>query len=98
MIKRFVAEMKKINFILFIAFLFVIQPKNLFAQKHSKLENLPRYDNKKIHFGFTLGINNMDFKIKQVPDISDFDSLYVLEAQKQKGFNLGIVSNLANLS
>ena len=66
----------------------------IFAQKYPKLQNLPRYDSKKIHFGFTLGINNMDFKIKQVANINDFDSLYVLEAQKQKGFNLGIVSNL----
>lgn len=94
MIKRFVAEMKKLNFILFITLLFAMLSMDLFAQKHPKLQNLPRYDNKKIHFGFTLGINNMDFKIKQVSNISDFDSLYVLEAQKQKGFNLGIVSNL----
>ena len=55
-----------------------------FAQKHPKLKTSHK-DNKKIHFGFTLGINNMDFKIKQVLNISDFDSLYVLEAQKQKG-------------
>ena len=94
MIKRFVAEMNKLTFILFIFLLFAILPMDTFAQKHPKLQNLPSYDNKKIHFGFTLGINNMDFKIKQVPNISDFDSLYVLEAQKQKGFNLGIVSNL----
>ena len=86
--------MRRLTFILFITFLVTILPMEIFAQKYPKLQNLPRYDSKKIHFGFTLGINNMDFKIKQVANINDFDSLYVLEAQKQKGFNLGIVSNL----
>ncbi len=69
-------------------------PLQSIAQKHPKLQNLPRYDRKKIHFGFTMGINTMDFRIKQKANIADFDSLFVLEAQNQKGFNLGIVSNL----
>ncbi|MBC8265786.1 MAG: PorT family protein [Flavobacteriales bacterium] len=94
MINRFLAEMKKlVNIILPILFI-ASMPLQIYGQKHPKLQNLPRYDNKKIHFGFTMGINSMDFKIKQVANISDFDSLYVLEAQNQKGFNLGIVSNL----
>ena len=56
-------------------------------------KNLPRYDNKKIHFGFTLGINALDFKIKYNDEIIYKDSLYVLNSNNQKGFNLGIVSN-----
>ena len=94
MINRFLAEMKKLVTIL-LPILFVANiPLQSFAQKHPKLQNLPRYDNKKIHFGFTMGINTMDFRIKPVANISDFDSLYILESQNQKGFNLGIVSNL----
>ncbi|SVC60171.1 uncharacterized protein METZ01_LOCUS313025 [marine metagenome] len=94
MINRFLAEMKKLVTIL-LPLLFVANiPLQSFAQKHPKLKNLPRYDNKKIHFGFTMGINTMDFRIKPVANISDFDSLYILESQNQKGFNLGIVSNL----
>ena len=74
--------------------LFIINmPLQIFGQKHPKLQNLPRYDNKKIHFGFTMGINSMDFRIKQIANITNLDSLYVLESQNQKGFNLGIVSN-----
>ena len=34
------------------------------AQLHQTPKNLPRYDFKKMHFGFTLGINSLDFKIK----------------------------------
>ena len=75
--------------------LFIINmPLQIFGQKHPKLQNLPRYDNKKIHFGFTMGINSMDFRIKQIANITNLDSLYVLESQNQKGFNSGIVSNL----
>ena len=94
MINRFLAEMKKLLAIL-LPILFIANiPLQIFAQKHPKLQNQSRYDNKKIHFGFTMGINTMDFKIKPVANIADFDSLYVLESQNQKGFNLGIVSNL----
>ena len=94
MINRFLAEMKKLVTIL-LPLLFVINtPLQSFAQKYPNLQNLPRYDNKKIHFGFTMGINTMDFRITPVANISDFDSLYILESQNQKGFNLGIVSNL----
>ena len=94
MIKRFLAEMKKLVKIILPILFIANMPLQIFGQKHLKLQNLPRYDNKKIHFGFTMGINSMDFRIKQIANITNFDSLYVLESQNQKGFNLGIVSNL----
>ena len=52
MINRFLAEMKKlVNIILPILFI-ASMPLQIYGQKHPKLQNLPRYDNKKIHFGF----------------------------------------------
>ena len=66
---------------------------NINAQKNKLPQNLPRYDFKKMHFGITIGINSLDFKIKYDPDYAFQDSLYVLESNNQKGFNLGIVSN-----
>ena len=65
---------------------------NIFAQRHTVPLNLPNYDRKAIHFGFLIGLNSMDFKISQ-NNISS-DSLFILQSQEQKGFNLGIVSNL----
>jgi len=67
---------------------------NIFAQKYRKPQNLARYDFKKLHFGFTLGINELDFNIQKNPNILDNDSLLTLKTRRQKGFNLGIVSNL----
>lgn len=82
--------MKKYLFL--IIFKFVIT-NIVIAQLHPQPKNLPRYDFKKMHFGFTLGINSLDFKIKNNPKIIYQDSLYVLHSNNQKGFNLGIVSN-----
>ena len=65
-----------------------------FGQRHKKPQNLPRYDFKKIHFGFTLGINSLNFNINKNKKFLDNDTLLSTLSQDQKGFNLGIVSNL----
>ena len=65
-----------------------------YGQRHKKPQNLPRYDFKKIHFGFTLGINSLNFNLAKNDDFLNNDSLLTLLASDQKGFNLGIVSNL----
>ena len=67
---------------------------NVVAQQYKKPQNLPRYDHKKIHFGFTLGINELNFNLKKNSNTIDNDSLLTLYTKSQKGFNLGIVSNL----
>ncbi len=54
------------------------------------LQNLEKFDRKKIHFGFALGINVADFRMEHNLN----DSLYRLESQRQSGFNLGIISDL----
>ena len=81
--------MKKILF-----FLLLISSFSSFGQRHKKPQNLPRYDFKKIHFGFTLGINSLNFNINKNKKFLDNDTLLSTLSQDQKGFNLGIVSNL----
>jgi hypothetical protein len=54
--------------------------------------NLPNYDNKPIHFGFLIGLNSLDFKLTPVSNVED--ELFVIQSQSQKGFNLGVVSNM----
>jgi hypothetical protein len=82
--------MKKI--FLNILFLTIIS-NSVLAQLRPVPKNLPRYDNEKMHFGFTLGINSLDFNIKHNEEVMFQDSLFVLHSNNQKGFNLGIVSN-----
>ena len=50
---------KRVRFIFFI-FIFVSTHSGLFAQKQ-KPKNESWYDEKLLHFGFSLGFNTMDF-------------------------------------
>ena len=56
-------------------------------------KNLPKYDQKKWHFGFTLGINSMGFVVKPVEAPNYNDTLLVIQPQSSLGFNIGIVAN-----
>jgi hypothetical protein len=64
------------------------------AQRREIIKNLPKYDRQIVHFGFILGMNNMNFVVKQNPNIKSYDSVYVVESKGESGFTLGIVSNL----
>ena len=75
-------------------FFFISVAFSSYSQRHKKPRNLPRYDFKKIHFGFTLGINSLNFHIKKNNNFLINDTLLTMLAEDQKGFNLGIVSNL----
>ncbi|MCF8296445.1 MAG: PorT family protein [Saprospiraceae bacterium] len=66
---------------------------SLHAQRR-KVENLPKYDYKKYHFGFTLGFNQMNFVVTPDKNRQQFDSLMVIEPVAEMGFNIGIVSSL----
>jgi len=60
-------------------------------------KNLPEYDYKWLHFGFTVGTNVMDFSIVKADNFfstSEFNQVYAVENQPNVGFNLGPVSNL----
>jgi len=62
--------------------------------QRNKVENLPKYDKQRLHFGFLLGINKTDFTVNRIGTFTHLDSLYVVEVNPTSGFNLGIVSNL----
>lgn len=80
---------------------------DLWAQS-TTVPNQPRYDRKKIHFGFYLGVNQMLYSIKMKPGFTNFtyyqeqipefnaDSAWLrnVEAVPQLGFTVGIVSDL----
>ncbi|UTW63257.1 PorT family protein [bacterium SCSIO 12741] len=66
------------------------------AQRHryklKKITNLSTFDDKLVHFGFSLGVNTAGFR--QENDLSRNDSLKIVETNPQLGFNLGIVGAL----
>lgn len=77
---------------LLITLSFLLFSISSFAQK-PKVENLQRFDNKKLHFGFSLGINSGGFAVHRNPFNPLVDSLSNIEVVNQSGFNLGIVSD-----
>ena len=74
-----------------ISAVFAIGFFNGFSQSKPLL-NLGDFDNKKVHFGFSLGLNTASFLMES--DLSKSDSLIGLEILPQSGFNLGIISDL----
>jgi len=72
---------------------FLISHLNLSGQKQ-KPKNESWYDEKLLHFGFSLGFNTMDFNIS--PDQSNFeiDSLFPEVSILNPGINIQIVTNL----
>ena len=85
--------LSKLSQRLFILML-VLSPILVSAQKYSHKKtilNLREFDEKKLHFGFILGINSGDFALQY--DLSENDSLIGLYTQKQPGFNIGTVTD-----
>jgi hypothetical protein len=57
-----------------------------------KPQNLPGYDFKRLHFGFTIGLNTMDFGIRR-PVMVD-SSIFADVSRISPGFQVSIVSDL----
>jgi hypothetical protein len=65
----------------------------MFGQKQ-RPKNESWYDEKPIHFGFSLGINTMDFNITPAQTFFVSDSLYPEVTKLNPGINIQIVTNL----
>ncbi len=63
-----------------------------FAQKLPR--NLPRYDRKPVHFGFSLGLNYYDFRIQEIEDLAGLEDYYSVRSTVSPGYTIRIVSNL----
>ena len=74
-------------------FCILIISQNLWGQI-LKPKNESWYDEKVLHFGFTLGFNTMDFNITPSQTFLESDSLYPEVSKLNPGINIQIVSNL----
>jgi hypothetical protein len=66
----------------------------LAQRRNGVVENLPKFDRRPYHFGFLLGANQMNFALKTVSDMTQFDSLRSVTTKADFGFDIGIVSSL----
>lgn len=69
---------------------FLMISATFFAQRE-RVENLPTFDERKIHYGFYLGINQNDFKLNlRNSNIFDAD----ITVEPTYGFNVGLIAEL----
>ncbi len=90
---------------LFLCIFFMISfTSEALSQRDLQMKNIPHYDYRPYHFGFLLGLNQMDFALRPVENLHkldleeigghNFDSLHSVLPHSEYGFNIGIVSNL----
>lgn len=80
--------------VLFFCCCIVANAQTYNKREHSK--NLPKFEQRRIHFGFIIGTNANNFTVKRKnPTLGGVpDSLLSINASSASGFNLGIVSDL----
>jgi len=67
------------------------------SAQQKRVQNLPDYEHRRFHFGFTVGTNMMNFGITKDDNFfseTDFNQIYSIENQSIPGFLLGPVTNL----
>ena len=79
-------------FIPLLTCLLLVMP-SLSAQKKDRVEYLPNFDKKQLHFGYYLGLNKKGFKIHYNDKnsvVNSFDTDYIA-VEEAYGFNIGLV-------
>ncbi|WP_430825003.1 porin family protein [Carboxylicivirga sp. N1Y90] len=84
----------KLFIYIFIALVFF--STSLDAQVDKRIANLRGFDERKLHFGFLLGINTMDFRVYNNGNSinQEGERLYADVISLQPGLNIGIVTSL----
>lgn len=86
-------SLNKRSYILFLTLFVLLIPADLWGQKQ-KPKNKSWYDDKLLHFGFSLGLNTMDFRITPSQTYLNIDSLYPEVSILNPGINIQIVTDL----
>ena len=92
-ILKILRRLKKKHFYIILSVIFLLTNLNLYGQKQ-KPKNESWYDDKPLHFGFSLGFNTMDFNITPSQKYYQTDSLYPEVSILNPGINIQIVTDL----
>lgn len=77
----------------FIIFIFLLSAFQTFSQRSKVVKNNPNYDRKPVHFGFTVGVNTLNFMIQRSETLNSSNRVFSVESIMGRGFHLGPVSN-----
>lgn len=59
-----------------------------------RLQNMPRYDTRALHFGFSIGVNYMGFKIDPIRNLAALPEFKNVKDVIEPGYTISIISNL----
>ena len=73
--------------------LLLLFSSSIAAQKKDRIEYLPNFDKKQLHFGYYLGLNKKTFKVSYNSFLSDLnlDDDNYLSVEESYGFNIGLI-------
>ena len=80
--------------ILVILFLFSINLHAQYPTVRPKIENLPTFDNKILHYGYFVGFNDFGFKFEYADGYYANEKLPDIKVEKSLGFNVGLIGDL----
>jgi hypothetical protein len=86
-------SLKRRNLHIVLMLLFLVVHFNVYGQKQ-KPKNSSWYDEKVLHFGFSIGFNTMDYNITPSQQYLRTDSLYPEVSKLNPGINIQIVTDL----
>ncbi len=66
------------------------------AQQGVKTDNMPNYDNRWLHYGFSIGVHTSSYRVKYNDKFTSpaFDSLHSIMPANAFGFSLGLIANI----
>ena len=67
---------------------------SLLLSAQRRLKNQPTYDERKLHFGFSIGLNYYDFKVDEIANLNELNGYYNVTTQVEPGYTILIISNL----
>jgi hypothetical protein len=85
--------LKRRTYYIILSAIFLLGNLNLYGQKQ-KPKNESWYDDKPLHFGFSLGFNTMDFNITPSQQYYQTDSLYPEVSKLNPGINIQIITDM----
>tara|TARA_B100000242_G_C42956864_1_gene443774 strand:- start:154 stop:876 length:723 start_codon:yes stop_codon:yes gene_type:complete len=80
-----------------IVLFFLFKYFSIFSQYpfvREKIENLPNFDKKILHYGYFVGLNDYDFKFEYSSNYYTLLNLNDIEIEKSNGFNVGLIGDL----
>ena len=77
-------------YLLFLS-LFFLSINSSAQRNNSKIENLQNFDQKKIHFGYYIGLNNYNYKLDY---LNKPNSEGIINIENSFGFNVGLIGDL----